>query len=85
MTPASPANSAATPAFEEALTELEAIVAAMEGGQMPLEASLAAYQRGAELLRHCQAVLAEAQQKVKILEGGVLKDFAAPAGADDES
>ncbi len=85
MSLVSPANSAATPSFEEALTELEAIVAAMEGGQMPLEASLAAYQRGAELLRHCQDVLAQAQQKVKILENGVLKDLAAPAGEDDES
>lgn len=83
MSPATPATPAAAPSFEEALTELEAIVAAMEGGQMPLEASLAAYQRGAELLRQCQAVLVDAQQKVKILEGGVLQPFEPPGGSDD--
>ena len=37
--------------FEAALAELEAIVATMEGGQLPLQESLAAYKRGAELAR----------------------------------
>lgn len=83
MSPATPATPAAAPSFEEALTELEAIVAAMEGGQMPLEASLAAYQRGFALLQQCQAVLGEAQAKVRILEAGVLKAFE-PKGEDDD-
>jgi exodeoxyribonuclease VII small subunit len=61
--------------FESALAELEKIVAGMEAGQMPLEKSLAAYQRGAELLKFCQAALQDAQQQVKILEGGILQDF----------
>lgn len=66
--------------FETALAELESIVAAMEGGQLPLEASLAAYKRGAELLQYCQAALQEAQQQVRILEANTLKKF---SGADD--
>lgn len=63
------------PTFEAALTELEKIVEAMEGGEMPLEQSLAAYKRGAELLKFCQAALRDAQQQVKVLEDNVLKSF----------
>lgn len=61
--------------FEAALAEIENIVAAMEAGQLPLEQSLTAYKRGAELLQYCQARLQEAQQQVKILEAGTLKNF----------
>ena len=61
--------------FEAALAEIEAIVAAMEAGQLPLEQSLSVYKRGAELLQFCQARLQEAQQQVKILEAGTLKNF----------
>lgn len=70
-----PKSSSAAPTFESALAELEKIVAAMEEGQMPLEQSLAAYKRGAELLKLCQTQLQDAQQQVKILESGVLKNF----------
>ena len=49
--------SAPPPNFEAALAELEAIVATMEGGKLPLQDSLAAYKRGAELLQYCQAAL----------------------------
>ena len=65
------------PTFETALAELESIVTSMEAGQMPLEQSLAAYKRGAELLKFCQAALQDAQQQVKILEDNVLKNFGA--------
>ncbi len=61
--------------FESALAELERIVDGMEAGQLPLEQSLAAYKRGAELLKFCQSQLADAQQQVKILEDNVLKHF----------
>lgn len=61
--------------FEAALAEIENIVAAMEAGQLPLEQSLTAYKRGAELLQYCQARLQEARQQVKILEAGTLKNF----------
>lgn len=68
--------------FEIALAELEATVARMEGGQLSLQESLAAYKRGAELLRYCQAALQDAEQQVKILEGEVLQNF---GGADSAS
>lgn len=66
--------------FETALAELESIVASMEAGQLPLEQSLAAYKRGAELLKYCQSALAEVQQQVRILEADTLKNL---SGADD--
>ena len=73
--------------FENALAELETIVATMEAGQLPLADALAAYKRGAELLQYCQAALKDAQQQVQVLEKGVLKAFAperADADAGDE-
>ena len=66
--------------FEAAMAELEAIVASMEGGQLPLEQSLTAYKRGAELLQYCQSILQDAQQQVKILEENTLRNF---SGADE--
>ena len=68
---------AATPPkdYESALAELEAIVSEMESGQLPLEASLAAYKRGAVLLHYCRQQLTEAEQQVKILENGALQPF----------
>jgi exodeoxyribonuclease VII small subunit len=68
--------------YESALNELESIVTRMEEGQLTLEQSLSAYKRGAELLKFCQAQLADAQQQVKVLEAGVLKNF---AGDDDDA
>jgi exodeoxyribonuclease VII small subunit len=65
------------PTFEKALEELEGIVARMEDGKLPLEESLAAYQRGAELLRFCEGKLSAAQARISILEGEVLKDLPA--------
>ena len=41
--------------FETAVAELEDIVSSMEGGKLELEASIAAYKRGMELMQHCQA------------------------------
>ncbi len=71
--------------FESALSELEKIVDSMEAGQLPLEQSIAAYKRGAQLLQYCQGALKEASQQVKLLEAGALKDFnvdGEPAVAD---
>jgi len=73
--------------FEAALAELEAIVAAMEGGQLPLKESLVAYKRGAELLQYCQSTLKDAEQQVQVYERGLLKAFESPESdtAGDES
>ena len=70
------AKTGAVPAsFEAALAELEAIVATMEGGQLPLSESLSAYKRGAELLQFCQSALKDAEQQIQVFEKGVLKAF----------
>ena len=68
-------------AYEAALTELEQIVQRMEGGQLPLEESIAAYRRGSELLKHCQQQLADAEHQIEVLEDGALRDFDAASGA----
>ncbi|MDR3159139.1 MAG: exodeoxyribonuclease VII small subunit [Zoogloeaceae bacterium] len=54
--------------FETALSELESLVARMEGGEMTLEASLAAYGRGMALLRHCQGQLTTAEEKIRVMD-----------------
>lgn len=69
--------------FEAALQELERIVQAMEAGDASLEDSLASYQRGMELLKHCQQALTGAEQKIRMLEDGGLRDFAATGAETD--
>ena len=65
-----------TPAsFEEAMAELDRLVVQMESGQLPLEASIAAYQRGSELVKFCAAQLDRVENQVKVLEGDMLKPF----------
>lgn len=56
-----------SPSFEESLSELEALVERMEGGEMTLEESLGAFERGIALTRTCQQALQAAEQKVEIL------------------
>ncbi|KXS31565.1 MAG: exodeoxyribonuclease VII small subunit [Gallionella sp.] len=68
-----------TTGFEAAMAELEQIVADMEAGKLPLEDTLTAYKRGAELLSFCRSRLEDAQQQVRVLEDGMLKDFSANA------
>ncbi len=61
--------------FESALDELEKLVSDLESGNLPLADSLAAYKRGAELLKFAQGELTAVEQQVKMLEGDVLKPF----------
>lgn len=53
--------------FEAAMAELDLLVEKMEAGQLPLEESLAAYQRGTELLRYCERVLTDAEQRIQVV------------------
>lgn len=53
--------------FEAAMQELETLVERLEQGDLPLEESLAAFERGVTLTRSCQTALKEAEQKVEIL------------------
>ncbi len=82
-----PSGDSAKLNFEQALAELEKIVARMESGDLSLEESLATHKRGLELARWCQQKLEAAQQQVKVLEGEVLKplaEAAAPASSGVE-
>ncbi len=53
--------------FEDALSQLEALVEQMESGDLSLEDSLAAFERGVALTRRCETALKAAEQKVEIL------------------
>ncbi|UDM51370.1 exodeoxyribonuclease VII small subunit [Cupriavidus sp. MP-37] len=79
------AESASAPpaSYEAAMAELETLVASMESGELPLEASLAAYRRGAELVRYCQQKLERVEQQVRVLEGDVLKPLAGEGNGAD--
>lgn len=72
--PRSPAkNPATTPdtspvrQFEQSLGELEALVAKLEGGELNLDDSLRSFERGIALYRDCQAVLEQAETRVRLL------------------
>lgn len=53
--------------FEQSLAELEALVAKLEHGDVPLEEALKSFERGVVLTRQCQTALRSAQQKVEVL------------------
>ncbi len=57
----------ALPDFEAAMRDVEQLVERLEQGDMPLEESLAAFERGVALTRACQSALKDAEQKVEIL------------------
>ena len=68
-------EAAETGTYEEALAELDALVARMESGALPLDQLLAAYQRGAQLLTFCRGRLDAVEAQVKVLEEGQLKPW----------
>jgi len=53
--------------FEEAMSALEQVVTSLERGEVPLEASIALYERGAALKSHCATKLKEAEDKVEMI------------------
>ena len=57
----------ASPAFEDALEELETIVERMEDGDPSLEESLKLFERGMDLTRGCQKALDDAEQRIRTL------------------
>jgi exodeoxyribonuclease VII small subunit len=82
--PTTPLPNAQPASFEEAMEELEKLVSQMEGGELPLEASVAAYKRGSELVKYCSVQLDKVDSQVKILEGEMLKPFASDDAEEDE-
>ena len=74
--------------FEDALAELERILAEIEGGEVPLEESLVKYERGQFLIQHCRGVLSAAEKQIEVLSKSQGSSDAAvgqpmPQGADD--
>jgi exodeoxyribonuclease VII small subunit len=53
--------------FEHSLDELEQLVGRMEGGELSLDESLASFERGIGLFRHCQQSLQQAELRVRLL------------------
>ena len=84
MTKTSPRTKAAATdgdadlSYEQALDELERLVAAMEGQQLPLDQLLHSYKRGAELLALCRGRLTAVEQQVRLLDGSELKAWEGP-------
>lgn len=56
--------------YENALAELQTIVATLESGEHPLEEAMALYERGQQLARHCAALLDQAELRVQHLSEG---------------
>lgn len=71
----SPASGKEPASYEDALRELEQLVASMEGGQLPLDRMIDSYRRGAELLAFCRGRLEAVEAQVKVLEDGQLKPW----------
>jgi len=75
-----PANGAS---FEEALSELEEIVAAMEEEQLPLEELVARYEKGSKLLARCETVLASARKRLQTISAQAAAEAASARGGED--
>lgn len=70
--------------FEAAIAELDGIVKKLEEGDLPLEQSLALYERGVHLSRFCHARLEDAEHRIEILtDRGELKPAPAALQPDD--
>lgn len=65
--PPSLSASSAVADFERSLDELEQLVQRMEQGELSLDESLQAYERGMALYRHCQTALEQAELRVRLL------------------
>ncbi len=70
------------PSFEQALAELESLVDILERGELTLDESLAAFERGIGLTRACQKALDEAEQKVQTLTGKIADEALEPFDED---
>ena len=61
--------------YEDALAELERLVAQLDAGQLPLDQLLVQYERGARLLAFCRDRLEAVEQQIRVLEGGEAKPW----------
>ncbi len=80
--PQPPANAGTPAAFEQSLDELEALVTRMEQGELGLDESLQAFERGVALYRSCQSALDQAEMRVRKLLDPEAPDSAEPFGSE---
>jgi Exodeoxyribonuclease VII small subunit (EC 3.1.11.6) len=71
--------------FEQSLEELEQLVDKMEGGELSLEQSLAAYERGVALYRQCQGALEQAELRIRLLSDPQQPDAATDFEPDHDA
>lgn len=81
--PATPDDPSAVADFETSLDELEQLVQRMEQGELSLDESLKAYERGVALYRRCQGALEQAELKVRLLADPADPDGAVPFDAGE--
>jgi len=86
LKPESVDTAAGSAPFEQSLAQLEALVARLESGDLPLNEALACFEQGVRLTRDCQSALSTAQQKVQLLlqrgDSLVLEEFEPLAGSE---
>jgi exodeoxyribonuclease VII small subunit len=76
---------ATAPDFEKSLQELEALIAKLEGGDLPLAESLALFEQGVALTRRCHGQLSDARQRVEVLlKDGATAEFDPDSQRDDD-
>jgi len=74
------------PTFEESLAELEAIMAELESGELPLDKMMERYERGVKALQLCRKVLDDAEKKIELLvktKDGEFETEPFPAESED--
>ena len=71
--------------FEQSMQALSYLIARMESGEVSLEESLAAYERGVGLYRHCQTALEQAELRVRLLSDPAQPELGRPFDAGDDA
>ena len=61
--------------YEEAFSELEVVIAALESGEHPLEESITLFERGQALGKRCAELLDQADLRVQVIVGDSLSEF----------
>lgn len=77
-------SKAKQPDLEKSLADINKLIEKMEHGELSLEQSLAEFEKGITLIKHCQKVLTEAEQKVNLLMEKNGQASLTPYHSDDE-
>lgn len=73
------------PSLEVSLAEITQLIDKMEHSEQTLEQSLSHFERGVSLIKHCQKILVDAEQKVQILTQNKNKEMLSPYGGTDDN